>query len=312
MDNEKLKEIRNSLYAIPVLEERANRLRSRIREAERNSAALREKYEAESMDVERLEKESLSATFLRLIGKYEEKLEKESREKFEAKVEFDKALAQERELKLELEELTDKISSLRSEQQLFEAELKKREQSIVSGLNEEASIKYGQLEEERGMLERQTTEINEAVRAAQRAKSTAKNALNHLESAEKWATYDVWSRNGIISHVAKYDHIDKAEEDFHRLRSQLESLKKELADIDIMGTVYMDGIDSTTRAVDFWFDNIFTDLKVRDRIRNDADQVRSLLGRIDRTISILEKKKADVRRMIDDVERRKEELLISL
>lgn len=312
MDNEKLKEIRNSLYAIPVLEERANRLRSRIREAERNSAALREKYEAESMDVERLEKESLSATFLRLIGKYEEKLEKESREKFEAKVEFDKALAQERELKLELEELTDKISSLRSEQQLFEAELKKREQSIVSGLNEEASIKYGQLEEECGMLERQTTEINEAVRAAQRAKSTAKNALNHLESAEKWATYDVWSRNGIISHVAKYDHIDKAEEDFHRLRSQLESLKKELADIDIMGTVYMDGIDSTTRAVDFWFDNIFTDLKVRDRIRNDADQVRSLLGRIDRTISILEKKKADVRRMIDDVERRKEELLISL
>jgi len=242
------------------------------------------------MDVERLEKESLSATFLRLIGKYEEKLEKESREKFEAKVEFDKALAQERELKLELEELTDKISSLRSEQQLFEAELKKREQSIVSGLNEEASIKYGQLEEECGMLERQTTEINEAVRAAQRAKSTAKNALNHLESAEKWATYDVWSRSGIISHVAKYDHIDKAEEDFHRLRSQLESLKKELADIDIMGTVYMDGIDSTTRAVDFWFDNIFTDLKVRDRIRNDADQVRSLLGRIDRTISILEKK----------------------
>jgi len=33
MDNEKLKEIRNSLYAIPVLEERANRLRSMIREA---------------------------------------------------------------------------------------------------------------------------------------------------------------------------------------------------------------------------------------------------------------------------------------
>lgn len=311
MDNEKLMEIKNSLYAIPVLQERADKLRLRIREAERNVSSLREKYEAECMDVERLEKESLSATFLRLIGKYEDKLEKESREKFEAKVELDKALTQAKELKLELDELTDKISSLKSDERIYEAELKRREQSIINGLNEEASIKYNRLEDERGMLERQIVEIDEAVRAAHKAKSTAKNALAHLESAEKWATYDVWFKSGIIGHVAKYDHIDRAEDDFNRLSLQLESLQKELADIDIKG-FHMDGIDSTTRAVDFWFDNIFTDLKVRDRIRNDADQLRSLYGKIDRTISGLENKKADVRRMIGDVERRKEELLISL
>lgn len=311
MENEKLMEIKNSLYAIPVLQERADKLRLRIREAERNVSSLREKYEAESMDVERLEKESLSATLLRLIGKYEGKLEKESQEKFAAKVELDKALAQVEELRLELDELTGKISSLRSDQRMYEAELRKREQSIVNGLNEEASTKYNRLEDERGMLERQIVEMDEAIRAAHKAKSTAKNALAHLESAENWATYDIWCKSGIISHIAKYDHIDSAGEEFKRLHLQLESLQKELADIDIKG-FHMDGIDSTTRAVDFWFDNIFTDLKVRDRIRNDADQLRSLYGKIDRTISGIENKKADVRRMIDDVERRKEELLISL
>lgn len=312
MDNERLKEIKDSLYALPVLEEKAAKLQQRIREAERNVESLRKKYEAESMDVEQLEKESLSVTFLRLIGKYKEKLDKETREKFEAKIEFDKASAQVKELKLELDELTDKISSLRADQRVYEAELKKREQSIDNGLNQEASLKYNGLEEERGMLERQMTEIDEAVRAAHRAKSTAKKALSHLESAEKWATYDVWFKSGIISHMAKYEHIDNAEEEFNRLKQQLESLKNELADIGISGTVHMQGVDSTTRAVDFWFDNIFTDLRVRDRIRDDANQLRSLYEKIDRTISGLEDKKAEVRRMIDDIERRKEELLISL
>jgi hypothetical protein len=67
-------------------------------------------------------------------------------------------------------------------------------------------------------------------------------------------------------------------------------LRTELADVhDVALTAPNPAIDGLTRFVDVWFDNIFTDLAVRDRIKQ-AEQnaarsmqlVREVQGRLDR------------------------------
>lgn len=92
MDNERLAEVRNNISRLPGLEERLEKLCSRISEAEEEVKGLLNRFQKESLDVERLEKDSLSSTILKLIGKYGDKLNKETQEMIEAKLAYDKAV----------------------------------------------------------------------------------------------------------------------------------------------------------------------------------------------------------------------------
>jgi hypothetical protein len=312
MDNEKLKEIRNNVAFLPMLRERADTLRRKLHQAEEDVRELLQKYEKECMDVEQLKNNSFSATLLKWVGKYEGRLEKESQEIISAKLEYDRADIRVKELRAELAETEDRIYSLNSDEKIYDAEMKRREQILTEQMENTVYIQYRKLETERDILERQLVEIKEAIRSGMRAKSTALSVLQHLDSAEGWATYDVWFKGGILTHAAKYGHIDQAESDFIRLSSQLKDFKKELSDIAMPEVHGMVGIDSTTRTLDFWFDNIFTDLRVRDQIRDDSDQIRKVSGTIDRTIVKIEDRKSEIIKILDDLETRKKDLMISM
>lgn len=311
MNNKELLELKNKLAVLPVLNERLRKLEEEIREADREVKQLLQKYEKESLDVEQIQNNSLSTMLLKLIGKYEDRVVKESSEMFHAKTEYDEAVNRLKELKLKREEMWWRLSDLNRDKRAYEAELQKREEQIKSGLADTISEEYRKLEEEQDGMRRQLAETEEALRAASRAYSTARSALKQLDSAESWATYDVWFGKGIISHIAKYNHIDGAEEQFNRLRSQIRDLQKELEDINIAAGSIPSNIDSTTRIIDFWFDNIFTDIAVRSQIRNNRDQIRSLCGKIDRIMDKLKSIKSNINKQIEEVEKKKNALILS-
>ncbi|HZK26571.1 MAG TPA: hypothetical protein VFD00_03395 [Thermoclostridium sp.] len=312
MDSNALKEIKNEIAILPLLRERVNKLRTRIRNSEREINSLLEKYKEECLDVEQLKEGSFSAFLLKVVGKYERRLEKEEQEIITAKLEYDKACQELQDLKEELSEKEKRIIVLRDKERTYEEEIKKREQMLINRMNTELSEKYFELEQEYDFLQKQLIETDEAIRAAKMAKGTAKSAMGHLGSAESWATYDVWAKGGILSHMAKYDHVDKAEADFNRLSSQLKILKKELLDVNINDAPGLTNIDSTTRTIDFWFDNIFTDLNVRDKIRGNIDQIRSVSGNIDRIIRKLENRKREINSKLSDIDYEKNKLILSL
>ncbi|OGO79829.1 MAG: hypothetical protein A2Y21_08145 [Clostridiales bacterium GWC2_40_7] len=311
MENVNLLEMRKNLASLPTLKERIQILQGKIKAAEDTVNGLLEKYKEESLDVEKLQKNSLSAIILKNFGRYEDKLEKESEEMLAAKLEYDKASVRVRELKKEKEESEKRLSLLLQEQKKYEEELGKREELIKSDNSSEVSLKYRELEAEQDALSRQLVEIEEAIRAGKRAMSTARSAMDHLDSAEGWATFDVWSKGGIISHLAKYNHVDSATDDFNRLNSQLEDLHKELQDLNLSGVASLDGIDSGTRTIDFWFDNIFTDLNVRERIRDDNDRVSGLFDKISGIVYKLDNNVSDIQNKLKVLEQRKNDLLVN-
>ncbi len=311
MENKDLMELRNKLAALPAFQKRSEQLWARISEAEKEVASLMSKYEEESMDVERMKAESLSVYIMKLVGKYEGKLDKETEEMLAAKREYDKAVEKVKELKQQRSELDSRLADLHKDKQIYEAELQKREQTLKNDRNSAASQKYHELDEQENYLSQQLVETEEATRAANRVIATAEGAIGHLESAESWATYDIWFSKGLLSHMAKYDHIDNAEETFNRLNFQMDDLRRELKDINISEMPGFSGIDSTTRTIDFWFDNIFTDLNVRDRIREDSEQLRRLRNRIHDVIRMLEGKKSTINGEIAAIRNKRNELIIS-
>jgi len=312
MDNEKLNEIKNEISILPTLEKRMEGLQNSIYDSEAEVHNLLVKYEEESLDVEKLKDEKFSTMVLRFLGRYDTKLDKETDEMLAAKMEYDKAVERVKELKLSREELGIRISELRNEKRLYEDELRIREENIRNKTSSEVYSKYMELEEERELNIKQLVETEEALRAAIKAISIGKNASIHLQSAENWATYDVWFKSGIISHIAKYDHIDSAESDFNKLHSQLKELKRELMDVKMFDAPEISTISSTTRTIDFWFDNIFTDLKVRGKIRNDREQLDRILSSVNKIISRLESNKRNVESKLKSIDHDKNDLIMNL
>lgn len=311
MEKQKLIDMRNSLTILPVLQQRLQKLEQRIADAEKDMQTILRHYNAEVVDVEQMKKDSLSNTLLKLIKRYEGKLDKETQEMIAAKMEYDKASDRVSDLQSEIYQLNLRIKSLLDNKQTYEDELKQREDIVKSSITSKAYLIYRKLQEEREKLGKQLVEIDEAKAVAHLVLGTAQSALDHLRSAEGWATYDIWARGGVISHMAKYNHIDNAQADFNRLSYQVKDLKKELSDIMIYETAYNVGIDSTTRMFDFWFDNIFTDLNVRDKIRADKEEVSKLILKIKSIITKLEEVKIEALGKLATIESNKKELLIN-
>ena len=310
MENIDLIEIRKSLALLPILKNKLESLDGAIKQAESELEEVLKEYEKESVDVENLKRNSLSTILLKNFGRYEDKVNKESEEMVKAKMEYDKVNNKVSSLKTEKVGLQKRISLLNQQEREFEAELKRREEVIKADIGSDKYIEYKELEGQQELLSKQLVEIEEAISAARRVVSTADSAMDHLSSAEKWATYDVWTRGGIFSHMAKYEHIDNAQHDSSRINSQLSDLRKELGDIDMQGVSGFDGIDSTTRAIDFWFDNIFTDLNVRDRIRDDSENLYRLRRKIEDIMCVLDDKILDIKRKLGTIEDKKNDIII--
>jgi hypothetical protein len=73
-----------------VLEKKMEFFKTEIRKTEREVSDLLRQYEQESCDVEQIQKGSFSSFLLKLVGKYEDKLEKEQRDEINAKLAYDR------------------------------------------------------------------------------------------------------------------------------------------------------------------------------------------------------------------------------
>lgn len=311
MEGKRLGDIRDSLAMLPGLEEQMEKLQKRIYEAEDGVNRQKYQYETKSMEVDKLEQDSFYTVLLRLFGQYYRKLDCATEEALTAKMKYDRDCEKLEELYSERARLSEKIGELRREERLYEEEVRRREELLMHGGANEIATEYRQLEEQRKKFVEELKEIDKVITAANRAKYTIHRAMDYLNSAHSWATYDVWTKGGIFSHIAKYDHVDNAQKEFNKLNYQLRALQRELSDVNMARSAEFLGIDATTRAVDYWFDNIFTDLNVRSTIRENQEKLRRLERNIDNIILKLAKCKAQINRDINKIEYEREDLIIS-
>lgn len=276
------------------------------RQRESFSARVRELeavMQDEQADVDRLEGRSLAALFYNVTGRMDEKLDRERREAYEARVKYDAAARELAETEAELRRAEEELTALQGCEERYEAALGEKARAVKAA-GGAAAEKLLEVEGRIAVLDGRKRELDEAISAGRLALCTAEEVLSSLDSAEGWGTWDILG-GGLISDLAKHSHLDEAQEAIERLQSQLRRFRTELADVTIDADMQVN-VDGFLRFADYFFDNLFTDWAVLDHIhqsqgqvRDTRDQIQSLLSRLACISESTEQERAQSRERLD-------------
>ena len=283
--DDSLQELRQKAAMKPLLEDKLNELHRQRRQYDDQVISLRVAFRQEQEDVEKLEGRSLANYFYQVIGKLDDKLDEERKGAYAAKVKLDAAERELAGVEADIQEIQSQLAEIRiAEAQYKEALEKKRDDLKASGT--QTANEIIELEERIAALEAQKREIKEAISAGYSARGTADRILAELEDADGWNTWDLIGGGGIITHMAKHSHLDSAQDLVQELQSKLRRFKTELADIQITANMQVN-VDGFLRFADYFFDGLFADWAVGDRISQSQSSVSSTKSQINRTLDKL-------------------------
>ena len=288
------------------LEAKLNDLREQRKVFDKQVIELRVAHRSEQEDVEKLEGKSLANYFYQVIGKLDDKLTEERRQAAAARVKLDAAERELAAVDCEIQEIQSQLSELYGCENAYASALaKKRAEVKESGTPAGAEIL--ELEEKIAFLESQKREIREAQSAGRNALRAADEVLSELKSAQDWNTWDIWGGGGISTHMAKHGHLDDAQANIMALQGMLRKFKTELADINIQANMQVN-VDGFLRFVDYFFDGLFADWAVGDRISESQSSVMSVRYKIEQAMNKLtsmdqaaDKQKAALNAKIEDL-----------
>lgn len=231
----------------------------------------------EQEDVDRLEGRSLSALFYGLVGKKEDKLTKEQREAYAARVKHDAAARELARVEDDLRRCRSELEGLQGCEDRYQDLLAEKTQAVKQ-LGGQVSEDILRKEERIACLESEKKELREAMDAGKAALETTDQVLSSLDSAEGWGTWDIFG-GGLIADMAKHSHLDDAQSAVEQLQARLRTFKTELADVTIHADLQVN-IEGFLRFADYFFDGLFVDWAVLDRIHQSQDQVKETRNQI--------------------------------
>ena len=292
----------------PLLESKLYELHTQRRQYDNQVISLRVASRKEQEDVEKLEGRSLANYFYQVIGKLDDKLDQERKEAYAAKVKLDAAERELAGIESDIKEIQEQITDVLVAEARYKDALElKRRQLKDSGT--QVADQILSMEERIAALQAQKQEIKEAISAGYSARSTADRILSELEDADGWNTWDMFGGGGIITHMAKHSHLDEAQDLVSDLQSKLRRFKTELADIQITANMQVN-VDGFLRFADYFFDGLFADWAVGDKINQSMNSVSSTKSQISRTLDKLNSMEQAADRGIASLKQQLDELIV--
>lgn len=260
-----------------------------IEELNRNKRRLKDLEEIlkkEEKDVLKLEGMSLSSFFLNIIGKKEEKLDKERREYLAAKLQYDEAALSVRELKDLVDKYNKELLNYTGVEKQYKDLLRKKQETLISEETQE-SARIKDLMEKLDNLRLEIKEVKEAVETGERAYSSLIQMKKPLESAQGWGVWDMLG-GGFFTDIIKHSRIDDANKFSHQVQQDLRRFQKELRDVNEFTDIKVN-ISSFATFADFFFDGLFADWFVQSRINESISNVTNAINRVENILQDLHK-----------------------
>ncbi len=271
-----------------------------------NKDKLLKVLEKEEKDVIKLESTGISTLFLSLMGKREDKLDKERDEYLTAKLKYEECLESIMELEAEIQYANIELKKYHNANEDYIKAIKDKRQIILR----EDSIESKQLKE--GLeaineLKLDIKEIKEAINAGEKTNSSLMKMKEHLNTAKGWGMWDMMG-GGLISNIAKHSAIEKANQIAHSTQSNLKSFQKELSDVNNFTEITVD-LSSFATFADFFFDGFFVDWFVQSKINTSIDNVDNTYDKISEIVRDLKRDLASLERKLSDNERETKDIL---
>jgi len=237
----------------------------------------------ESEDVTALENGNITTFFLNLTGRLDERLDKERREAYAAQAKYDTARRELSQLEYEIDKYSAELEALYNSDRQYRRMIQERIENIKTG-SADSDDSFA-LEQNLIILQQQQHELEEAIAAGNAAAATTGEIMNYLNKADKRSTAD-FLLDSFLADLVKHDNLEKAQNSIELLQNQLRKFRSELADVTIDKNISVK-IDSFTSFADFFFDGIFSNLAVQEKITNAKNQVSNTKYQIYNTINAL-------------------------
>jgi hypothetical protein len=260
----------------------------------------------EERDVEKLEKLTWSSVMAALRGNKEEDLDREKREAYAARLRLQEAERQLAEIRSEIRMRQDHLS--------MSADCERKYQALLLEKAEEArkqnpvlAEKLTELEQQELGLVSRKKELDEAISAGRQAMDHIRLALDDLGCAEGWSSWDILG-GGLIVDAMKYSSMDDAQRRMEEVQSDLRRYRAELSDVAQTASFDLQP-DGFLNFADFFWDNIFADFAVRDKIYQAQDQVQDLKIQISQIQTELERELKETEQGLTALQSEKKELI---
>jgi chemotaxis protein histidine kinase CheA len=302
-----LESAQEAVFEHSRLSGRLGAARSALAAAEADLAQAAAALAGEAADVQKLEDFSPTLIWATMRGNRDERLETERAEHRAAEYRVAAARSAVRSAEREHAVVAAALDRLGDVEARRASALAAKEAWVVEARADGAD-ELTRLAAEVGTARGELTELREVIGAAQRASEALSGALQHLDSASSWAAYDTFGGGGFLSDMIKREKMDQAVVLMRNADEALRALSRELGDLgrDGVGGIDADGMIGT---FDVWFDDIFSDWTVMNRISEARDRVRDALAAVGRVHQAADQRAAELEARLAELGVRRERLL---
>lgn len=170
--NQSFQKLLEKMAEEPGLKAKRTQLRQQQTRLKAQVKELAEILEKEQMDVQRMERTSLTSIFYAMVGKKEEALDREKAEAYAAKLKYDTAAQQLQGVEEDLARVEARLQDIASCEREYERLLREKTEAVKASGSQEAQ-RILRLEQEIAQQQSQKREIQEALCAGTRALDTA-------------------------------------------------------------------------------------------------------------------------------------------
>ena len=235
---------------------------------------LEARMSSERRDVEVLEGRSLAAFFYFLTGKKDEKLSEERKEYYAARVKYEAARRELNAIEMDIEVTEEDLADLADCEERYARAIEEKRIAIEAADNLHS---WGFMEKEQALntLKCREQDLEEAITAGTNVLRIASDVMNSLRNVENLSYLDRLGHNPLTD-IAKHETLDEAQKNVELLQVELQKFNKELSDIPSRESM-QGSIDRMLKFSDDFFENLFMDVTVPERLRQSYAQVEHTL-----------------------------------
>lgn len=251
--------------------------------------------EKEEKDVLKLEGTSLSSFFFNLIGKKEDKLDKERKEYLSAKMRYDECILAVRELENEVRKYDEDLMKYSGISEEYQQAIRQKQEILINE-DTDNGRKLRDLLDWINELKLDIKEVREAIDAGENASDALLEMKKPLNSAKNWGIWDMLGGD-FFSDIMKHSKINDANRLSYDVQHHLRIFQKELADVNRFTDIKVN-IGAFAKFADFFFDGLFADWFVQSRINESISnvedahtRVKGILSDLNRNLAAMEYEK---------------------
>ncbi len=305
--NQQLEEAQQQVFRYNKISSTLTELRRQQKELADRVEELKNALEQENEDVDKLEAKSLTHLFYSVLGKLGEQVEMERREALAAKLKYDQAVNELEQLRDQIKLNEEEFVRYRDSQQSYDRLFQKKKEHMLNSHSGTAE-QILKLTEELGRAKNNLSEIDEAIRAGEAVCSHIDLAIDSLDSAEGWGTWDLLG-GGLVSDLMKHSHIDEAKGEADVIQRKLSQFRAELADVRIQNDIHFE-TDGFGKFADFFFDGLIADWCMQSRITESKESFENVRRQVNGVLSKLSSMKNIEKNHIEGLQRNINEMII--